>query len=94
MNLSGRSLLFVAVGCGLIILPASRIQAQQTSDPSLKARSASGQSSPDQEDDQDPLKRKRSDQEQFKAQKELKQELKGAYKTWLEQDVAYIITDE
>src|SRR6202051_3113184 len=44
--------------------------------------------------DDDPLKRQRSDQEQFKAQKALKGELHGAFKTWLDQDVSYIITDE
>ena len=41
-----------------------------------------------------PLKRERSDEDKFKAQKAVRQELKGAYKTWLDQDVAYIITDE
>ena len=30
----------------------------------------------------------------FEAQKAVRQELKGAYKTWLDQDVAYIISDE
>jgi GWxTD domain-containing protein len=42
----------------------------------------------------DPLKRERSDKDKFAAQKAVKQELKGAYKTWLDQDVAYIISDE
>ena len=42
----------------------------------------------------DPLKRQRSDKERFEAQKAVRQELKGAYKTWLDQDVAYIISDE
>jgi GWxTD domain-containing protein len=42
----------------------------------------------------DPLKRERSDKDKFAAQKAVRQELKGAYKTWLEQDVAYIISDE
>jgi len=42
----------------------------------------------------DPLKRDRSDKEKFAAQKAVRQELKGAYKTWLEQDVTYIISDE
>jgi GWxTD domain-containing protein len=93
MNFNGRSFLFVALGCGLILLPASRIYAQQADDPALKARQASGQDSGAQ-DEPDPLKRKRSDPAEFKAQKELRQELHGAFKTWLDQDVAYIITDE
>ena len=42
----------------------------------------------------DPLKRQRSDKEKFAAQKAVRQELKGAYKSWLEQDVPYIISDE
>jgi GWxTD domain-containing protein len=47
-----------------------------------------------QDPDYDPRKRQRSDKEQFAAQKNLKIELKGAYKTWLTQDVVWIITDE
>ncbi|HTV05452.1 MAG TPA: GWxTD domain-containing protein [Acidobacteriaceae bacterium] len=43
---------------------------------------------------QNPLKRKLSDQEKFKQQKELKQELKGPYKKWLDEDVRWIITDQ
>ena len=69
-----------AVLCGFLSIPSFRLIAQSPS------------STSDQE--QDPLNRPRSDQDQFKAQKELRQELKGAYKTWLDQDVAYIITDQ
>ena len=72
-------ILVAAVLCGFLSIPSFRLIAQSSS-------------TSDQE--QDPLKRPRSDAEQFKAQKELKQELKGAYKTWLDQDVAYIITDQ
>ena len=43
MTFNGRSILFVALGCGLIVVPISRTQAQQTKDPSLQARPASGQ---------------------------------------------------
>jgi GWxTD domain-containing protein len=89
MMLTGRTFAFVALGFGLGFLPASGLRAQQPSSPAAQA-------SPDaaQDQQQDPLKRPRSDQERFKAQKEVRQELKGAYKTWLEQDVTYIITDE
>jgi len=93
MNFNGRSFLFVALGCGLILLPASRIHGQQTEDPAVKARPAAGQDNGGQ-DEPDPLKRKRSDAAEFKAQKELRQELHGAFKTWLDQDATYIITDE
>ncbi len=68
---------------GLTLLSPSCLPAQQSSP-----------SSTSQGQDADPLKRQRSDEEQFKAQKELKHELHGAYKTWLEQDVPYIISDE
>jgi GWxTD domain-containing protein len=42
----------------------------------------------------DPLKRPLSDKQKFNRQKELKHEISGAYKTWLNQDVAWIISDE
>ena len=40
-----------------------------------------------------PLKRRLSDRERFQQQKDLKEELHGVYKTWLEQDVRWLITD-
>ena len=43
---------------------------------------------------QDPLDRPLSDKDKFKQQKELKQELKGPYKRWLDEDVRWIITDQ
>ncbi|HKD61978.1 MAG TPA: GWxTD domain-containing protein [Terracidiphilus sp.] len=94
MIFNGRSFFVVALGCGLILLTSPRSHAQQSQDPSLQPRpSSSGSQNPNQ-DEPDPLKRPRSDKDQFKAQKELKQEIKTAYKTWLDQDVVYIISDE
>jgi GWxTD domain-containing protein len=43
---------------------------------------------------QDPLNRPLSDKDKFKQQKELRQELKGPYKKWLDEDVRWIITDQ
>jgi GWxTD domain-containing protein len=43
---------------------------------------------------QDPLTRPLSDKERFKQRKELKEELKGTYKKWLDEDVHWIITDQ
>jgi GWxTD domain-containing protein len=40
-----------------------------------------------------PLKRRLSDREKIQQQKDLKQELHGVYKTWLDEDVRWIITD-
>ena len=41
----------------------------------------------------DPTKRRLSDRERIQQQKDLRNELKGDYKKWLEQDVRWIITD-
>src|SRR5271168_4891631 len=51
------------------------------------------QAAPDSQN-QDPLKRQLSDKERFKQQKELKQELHGTYKKWVDEDVHWIITDQ
>jgi GWxTD domain-containing protein len=42
----------------------------------------------------DPLKRPRSDKEIRDQQKALRQELKGVYKKWVDEDVRWIITDQ
>ena len=42
----------------------------------------------------DPLKRPLSDKEKREQQKQLKQELKGEYKKWVDEDVRWIITDQ
>jgi len=60
----------------------------------ILAQQATPTATSQQDQEPDPLKRERSDKEKFQAQRALKGELHGAYKTWLEQDVPYIITDE
>ena len=45
-------------------------------------------------DDVDPLNRPLTDKQKRTRQKELHQELSDTYKTWLNQDVVYIISDE
>jgi GWxTD domain-containing protein len=90
MMLNGRTFFFVALGCGLVFTPVTGLFAQQAANPSTQAQpAAAGQSQ-----EVDPLKRERSDKEKFAAQKAVRQELKGAYKTWLTQDVSYIISDD
>jgi GWxTD domain-containing protein len=42
----------------------------------------------------DPLKRPLSDKEKITQQKNLRQELKGEYKKWIDEDVRWIITDQ
>ena len=97
MTFNGRTFLFAALGCGLAFTPAAGVLAQQAAGTSAPAQQqgqpAAGQNQGAGQDP-DPRLRKRSDQEQFKAQRDVRKELKGAYKTWLEQDVPYIITDE
>ena len=82
-----RSYFVVAMVCGLISVSSSRLHSQSASN-KTQAQPSTAQDEPD------PLKRERSDKEKFAAQKAVKDELKGAYKTWLNQDVAYIISDE
>ena len=86
MTYSRRSLFAAAALCGFFAVSATRGAAQQSA-PAPAAGTA-------QDQNQDPLTRKRSDKETLAARQNLKSELKGAYKTWLEQDVSYIITDE
>src|SRR5579863_2451246 len=86
MKSKGCIFLQLALGCSLVIVPGSVLRAQ-SGDQAKPTDSG-------QDQEIDPLKRPRSDQEQVQAQKAVRQELKGAYKSWLDQDVAYIISDE
>jgi GWxTD domain-containing protein len=81
---SSRHFLFTAIGCGLLSLSAAVLKAQQNTVPPANS----------QDQDVDPLKRQQSDKERATAQKALRQELKGPYKTWLTEEVPYIITDQ
>jgi len=48
---------------------------------------------PPTEEKPNPLKRRLTDKEKVQQQKDLTKEVKGIYKTWLDEDVAWIITD-
>jgi GWxTD domain-containing protein len=89
MTFNRRTHLSVALGLGLTLVPVLGLRAQNSAAPAAQSAPPNSQ---DQEPD--PLKRPRSDKERIDAQKALRQELKGAYKTWLNQDVVYIISDE
>ncbi|MGP8268559.1 MAG: GWxTD domain-containing protein [Terracidiphilus sp.] len=98
MMLKGHILLITALGCGLVFTSAAGLMGQQqdnsaaaVQEPGQAQASGQGQGAGQEVD---PLKRERSDKEKFAAQSALKHELKGAYKTWLDQDVAWIISDE
>ena len=87
--LKGRFSLSLSVVLGAILTIPS-VYGQQGA-PADSQQGAS-QQTPDQ--NQDPLKRQLSDKERFKQQKELKQELHGTYKKWVDEDVHWIITDQ
>ncbi len=90
LRLSLLSAASVALAAGLLVVPATLAaqdgQTTTTTGDVLKA--------PPQEEKPDPLKREPSDKEKFRQQKEVKKELKGSYKKWVDQDVRWIITDQ
>jgi GWxTD domain-containing protein len=90
MKLKRSGLLVPTLVCGLFTAPASLVLAQQAPASQQQAQP----SNQDQDQNVDPLKRQRSDKERYQAQKALRQELKGTYKTWLNEEVPYIITDQ
>jgi GWxTD domain-containing protein len=97
MTFNSRVYLSVAVGCGLVFSSAHGLRAQESAAPATSGQTqsqpAAGPAS-GQDQEPDPLKRKRSDKQRFDDQNALRHELKGAYRTWLNQDVVWIITDE
>jgi GWxTD domain-containing protein len=88
----GAILLSGAPGIGAQQTPAAGASPNASQDPQLATRPANGQTAPDA--NEDPLKRKLSDKERFKQQKEVREELKGPYKKWVNEDVHWIITDQ
>ena len=93
MMFNSRRLLFTALSCGIISFSVSRILAQQNAAPA-PTQQAQPSTTQDQGQEADPMKRQLSDKERYRAQKALRQELKGPYKIWLNQDVPYIISDD
>ena len=97
MTFNSRRILFTALSCGLISVPAVGLLGQQSAAPAptQQTQPAAGQGQDSgQGQEADPMKRQLNDKERYKAQKALRQELKGPYKIWLDQDVPYIITDD
>jgi len=91
MIFNSRQILFTALSCGLVSIPANGLWAQQNGAPAAQQQPAP---SKDQGQSADPLKRQLSDKELYNSRKALRQELKGPYKTWLNEEVPYIISDE
>ncbi len=90
MTFSSRRFLVSVLGCGVLCVQAAVAFARQAS-PQTQEQAQPANSS---DQDQDPLKRQRSPQERYKAQKALRTEIKGTYKIWLNEEVPYIITDD
>src|SRR6184192_3042372 len=64
-------------------------------DPQSDSSSQSGSASPQPQDKEtDPLKRPLTEKQRKENGKRFKQEVSSSYKKWLNEDVAYIITDE
>jgi GWxTD domain-containing protein len=82
--------LFIAAFSFLLVHSAALGQAAKAN----SGDQASTQSSKDQADQVDPLKRPLSDKEKKANEKRFKQEVSGSYKKWLDEDVRWIITDE
>jgi GWxTD domain-containing protein len=93
MTLNRYHLLFVALSSSLALMPIAVLRAQQPGNPPTQAQPATGQNQGG-DHEADPLKRERSDKSKVKSQNELRKELKGPYKSWLDNDVVYIISDE
>lgn len=79
---TGRISMILAIALGAVVsIPSAYAGAPQA------AQSQDGSQ-------QNPLTRQPSDKQRFKQQKELREELHGTYKKWLNQDVRWIISDQ
>jgi GWxTD domain-containing protein len=92
MTFSSRHFLVSILGCGVICLPAAAAYARQAAPAGQEQAQPANNS--DQNQEQDPLKRQVSPRERYKQQKELRGEIKGTYKVWLNEEVPYIISDD
>jgi GWxTD domain-containing protein len=94
--LKGRFPIFLAISLGAFAISqaqSTQSSTQPAAPPAAAPADVQNPSTPDSSTE-DPLKRQLPDKERFKQQKELKQELKGPYKKWVDQDVHWIITEQ
>src|SRR5512142_1608217 len=75
---------------GIVLLATLSVSAFAQTEPVAQADKQDAQTSPEA----DPLKRKVDSKTQQRQAEKLKTELGKTYKRWLNEDVAYIITDE
>jgi GWxTD domain-containing protein len=83
---SGTAFLF------LLLMGVRVVTAQAT--PASPAQADGVTKGPPITEQPDPMKRPLSDKEKREQQKNLRQELKGVYKKWVDEDVRWIITDQ
>jgi GWxTD domain-containing protein len=88
-----RLFLILTIAAGLAGSPASG-QDTKPADTSAGTASVSTPAAAPQDQEQDPLKKPLSQKQKKKNERGLKQELRGPYKKWLDEDVVWIITDE
>ncbi len=90
-----RAAALLALTLGCVVTASQPAFAQQSPAPAgTEAPSAQKPATAPAADADSPLNRPISDKERFKQQKELRQELKGPYKKWVDEDVRWIITDQ
>jgi GWxTD domain-containing protein len=75
-------------------LAGSTVAAQDPKPADAAPGTAQAADNPPQDQAVDPLKKPLSEKQKKKNEKALKQELRGPYKKWLDEDVVWIITDE
>ncbi len=78
--------------CFLFLMGIRALAAQET--PASATQTDGVTKGPVTVEKPDPLKRPLSDKEKIAQQKAVKQELKGVYKKWVDEDVRWIITDQ
>jgi len=85
---------------GLGLLGSRAVAQDPKQDPKQDQKSSENSASTDQavpdqaSQEVDPLKKPLTQKQKKKNERSLKQELRGPYKKWLDEDVAWIITDE
>jgi GWxTD domain-containing protein len=94
MTFRSRRFLVSVLGCGVLFVPAAVAFARQVAPAAQGPAQAQPANSSNQDQDQDPRKRQLSDRQRYNAQKALRNEIKGTYKIWLNDEVPYIITDD
>ena len=91
-RLLGLSALCAGLAAGSLCWTPARAQDSQTNN--IPTPSTEVQRNPPVNDRPDPTQRKLTDREVIRQRKGAKDELKGSYKQWLEQDVKWIISDD